>query len=71
MGDMFAFMKNGGVPTFVMGDRMGDTPAFVIKGDTSTFMMEDGMGDEPAFKIKRDAPLATHVSFTCIIRDTQ
>jgi hypothetical protein len=32
----------------------------MIKGDTPAFVMGDGMGD---------APLATRVSFTCIIGD--
>jgi hypothetical protein len=30
-----------------------------------------GMGDVPAFVIKGDVPLATHVSFTCILGDAQ
>jgi hypothetical protein len=30
-----------------------------------------GMGDAPAIVIKGDAPLATCVSFTCIIEDGQ
>jgi hypothetical protein len=50
---------------------MGDTLAFVKKGDVSAFVMGDGKGDVPAFVIKGDAPLAIHVSFTCIIGDAQ
>jgi hypothetical protein len=46
-------------------------PAFVIKGDAHAYVMGDRMGDAPAFLIKGDAPLETHVSFTCIIGDAQ
>jgi hypothetical protein len=50
---------------------MGDVPAFMIKEDVPAFMMGDGIGDMLAFVIKGDAPLETHVSYTCIIGDTQ
>jgi hypothetical protein len=50
---------------------MGDTPAIVIKGDVPAFMIEDGIGNAPAFMIKGDTPLATYVSFICIIGDAQ
>jgi hypothetical protein len=48
---------------------MGDTPTFMIKGDARTFVMGDRMGDVFAFVIKGGTPLATRVSFTCIIGD--
>jgi hypothetical protein len=51
--------------------EMGDVPAFMIKEDVPAFMMGDGIGDMLAFVIKGDAPLETHVSYTCIIGDTQ
>jgi hypothetical protein len=50
---------------------MGDVPAFIIKGDARALVIGDRMGDVSAFMIKGDAPLATHVSFTCIIGDVQ
>jgi hypothetical protein len=50
---------------------MGDAPAFVKKGNMPAFVMGDGKGDVSAFVIKGDAPLAIHVSFTCIIGDAQ
>jgi hypothetical protein len=50
---------------------MRGVPTFVIKGNMSAFVMGDGMGDAPIFTIKGDAPLVTHVSFTCIIGDAQ
>jgi hypothetical protein len=50
---------------------MGDTPSFVIKEDVPTFVMGDGMGEASAFGRKGDAPLETHVYFTCIIGDPQ
>jgi hypothetical protein len=34
MGDTFAFMIKGYMPTFVMEDGMGDVSAFMIKGDS-------------------------------------
>jgi hypothetical protein len=40
-------------------------------GDVSAFMMRDGMRYAPIFVIKGDAPLATCVFLTCIIRDVQ
>jgi hypothetical protein len=57
--------------TLVSIYEMGDTPAIVIKGDVLAFMIEDGIGNAPAFMIKGDTPLATYVSFTCIIGDAQ
>jgi hypothetical protein len=48
---------------------IGDAPAFMIKGDTRAFMMGEEMRDMPAFVMKGDAPLATHFSFSFIIRD--
>jgi hypothetical protein len=50
---------------------MGDASTFVIKGDGQAFAMGDGMGDASTFVIKGDASLATRVSFTWIIGDTQ
>jgi hypothetical protein len=37
----------------------------------TAFMMGDGMGEMLAFMIKGGVPLATRVSFTCIIKDAQ
>jgi hypothetical protein len=50
---------------------IGDAAAFVIKGDTPAFVMRDRIGDTPSFMIKGDMPLETHISYTCIIGDTQ
>jgi hypothetical protein len=50
---------------------MGGVPTFIINGDTPSFMMGDRMRDAPTSVIKGDAPLATRVSFTCIIGDAQ
>jgi hypothetical protein len=43
----------------------------MIKEDAPTFVIGDGMRDMPAFVIKGYAPREMHVSFTCIIGDTQ
>jgi hypothetical protein len=50
---------------------IGDAPTFVIKRGMHAFVMEDRMGVVPTFVIKGDAPLATCISYTCIIGDAQ
>jgi hypothetical protein len=46
-------------------------PAFMIKENVRAFMIGEGIEGTSAFIIKGDVPLATHVSFAFIIRDTQ